>query len=248
MTGYSSVETNDKEKEPEQVAEEKPKKEEALAEKIEYPAAATDAEDIVRQPPGIKVEGMYSGTAPDEEDKDLDKLMSKFETEGLGNEEIFNGLVHWFGLDYTEVNDALANYEPDFGELDITKEKKKIKNIAVHIDSSGSMAAAVPGGEKMALAKGAIKRFASSLPADSIISLRAYGHKGTGKNEDKAMSCSSTEVMYEANTFNDTAFSEALNKFKPSGWTPLASSIKAAYDDLKINATEEYREHLICSQ
>ncbi|MEH7523084.1 hypothetical protein V7149_07305 [Bacillus sp. JJ1503] len=239
VAGCSSVETNDKEKDPKPSADEKQKEEEKQAVKIEYPAAATEAVEIVHQPIGVKLEGMYSDDRPNKEDVDIDNLMSEFGVEELGNEEIYNGLVHWFGLDYTEVNDALAKYEPDFGELDITKEKKKIKNIAVHIDSSGSMAAAVPGGEKMALAKGVINRFASSLPSDSIISLRAYGHKGTGKNEDKKMSCSSTEVMYEANTFNETEFNEALNKFKPSGWTPLASSIKASYEDLKVKAGED---------
>ncbi|WNS75988.1 VWA domain-containing protein [Bacillus sp. DTU_2020_1000418_1_SI_GHA_SEK_038] len=45
--------------------------------------------------------------------------------------------------------------------------------------------------------------------------------------------------MYEANTFNETEFNEALNKFKPSGWTPLASSIKAGYEDLKAKAGED---------
>lgn len=173
IAGCSSVETNEKEKESKLSAVEKQKEEEKQAVKIEYPAAATEAEEIVHQLIGVKLEGMYSDARPDKEDVDIDNLMSEFGVEELGNEEIYNGLVHWFGLDYTEVNDVLANYEPDFGELDITKEKKKIKNIAVHIDSSGSMAAVVPGGEKMALAKGAINRFASGLPSDSIISLRA---------------------------------------------------------------------------
>jgi len=68
--------------------------------------------------------------------------------------------------------------------------------------------------------------------------LRTYGHKGTGNDKDKQLSCSSTEVMYETNTYNEQNFSAALNKFKPSGWTPIAASIKAGYDDLKTKAAE----------
>ena len=47
------------------------------------------------------------------------------------------------------------------------------------------MAAYVPGGIKMDLAKNAINKYASGLPQDSVISLRVYGHKGTGSDSDK---------------------------------------------------------------
>ncbi|MBU8881359.1 VWA domain-containing protein [Bacillus sp. FJAT-29790] len=240
ISGCSIAETTDKEKNSNQEEEKNPKeKEKKTVEKIEYPVAATEPEEIVRQPIGIKMVGVYSDTNVNNVDPDFEHLMAGFGTEGLGSEEIFNGLVHWFGVDYSLAYETLAKYEPDFGELDLTKEKKKTKNIAIHIDSSGSMAAAVPGGEKMKLAKESVRNFGSSLPADAFISLRAYGHKGSGKNEEKAMSCSSTEMMYETNTFDETLFNEALNKFKPSGWTPLAAAIQSAYDDLKIKAGEE---------
>ena len=90
----------------------------------------------------------------------------------------------------------------------------------------------------MDLAKNAIKKYASGLPQDSVISLRVYGHKGTGSDSDKILSCSSTEVMYEANSYQNENFSNALTQFKPSGWTPLAATIKSAYDDLKIKSAD----------
>ena len=241
LSACSNAETTDKEKNPKQSAEEKRIEPEKPVIKIEYPVAAVKPEDIVQQPIGIKLEKANSESEQTEDEGlNMDEVMAKFETTDLEGDEIFNGLVHWFGLDYTLAHDALANYEPDFGKLDVTKQQKpKTKNIAIHIDSSGSMAAHVPGGEKMTLAKSAIKSFAGGLPKDALITLRAYGHKGTGKPEDKNLSCSNTEVMYETSTYDENGFTGALNKFKPTGWTPLASSIQAAYDDLKVSATEE---------
>lgn len=206
----------------------------AKEEKVEYPEAPTTPEEIVQQPPGIKL------TNASIEKEELENYLTEFETEGLEPEQIYNGLVHWFGYDYQEAYEGLSNFEPDFGELDISKEQgNKVKNIAIHLDSSGSMAGQVSGGVKMNLAKTAIKKYASGLPKDSIMSLRVYGHKGTGNDSDKSLSCSSTEVMYAASKYDEAAFSNALEKFKPSGWTPLAASIKQAYEDLNVTATEQ---------
>lgn len=168
-----------------------------------------------------------------------EEVMADFEAEGMTAEEVYNGLVHWFAVDYSEVNDALANYEPAFGEYGAEEEDQKTKNISIQIDSSGSMNGQVNGGVKMNLAKEAVENFAAGFPEDTIMTLRTYGHKGTGDDKDKAMSCESTEVMYETNTYDEAAFKTALGKFKPSGWTPLAASIKAGYEDLKAKAGED---------
>lgn len=198
---------------------------------VEYPPAARTPEKIAQQPVGQKI-----NTSLDQ--AEIKNIMTEFEAEGMTSEQIYDGLVHWFGFDYKRAYEELRDFEPDFGELDITKEQEsKVKNIAIHLDSSGSMAGQVSGGVKMELAKDALKKYAAGLPEESIISLRVYGHKGTGSNQDRSLSCSSTEVMFEANTYNETTFSGALEKFKPSGWTPLAASIQKAYEDLKTNAS-----------
>lgn len=198
--------------------------------KVEYPGAPTVPEEIVQQASGIK----------SSEESITEELMSEFETEGQTPDSIYNGLVHWFAQDYQDAYAQLRDYEPDYGELDLTKgEENKVKNIAIHLDSSGSMAAAVPGGIKMDLSKAALKQYASGLPNDSLVSLRVYGHKGTGSDADKELSCSSTEMMYGASTYDEATFASALEKFKPSGWTPLAASIKNAYEDLKATANEQ---------
>lgn len=239
ISACSNNETTKKEKEEEssvEVAnEEKETKEE---EKVDYPEASKDPEQIVLQHMGIKTEEALTLMENAKDVSEWDGVMEEFQVDEMDSTEIYNGLIYSFGLDYTNTYSPLANYQPDYGEYDIAKKEEAFKNIAIHLDSSGSMAAYVPGGIKMDLAKQAIKKYASGLPIDSVISLRVYGHKGTGSDSDKSLSCSSTEVMYAANAYNDAGFSDALTKFKPSGWTPLAASIKGAYDDLKPKAVE----------
>jgi Ca-activated chloride channel homolog len=214
------------------------KEEKTEKEPVQYPEAATSAEEIVKQQIGeISEKAMVEGS--EESEMSEEELVADFETEGMSAEEVYNGLVHLFAVDYTAVNEALVNYEPDFGEYGGQEEKQKAKNIAIHIDSSGSMNGQVSGGVKMNLAKDAVKNFAAGFPEDTYMTLRTYGHKGTGSDEDKAMSCASTEVMYETNTYEQDSFKTALGKFKPSGWTPLAASIKAGYKDLKTKAGED---------
>ena len=78
------------------------------------------------------------------------------------------------------------NFEPDYGEYGIDKKEMKQLNISVLIDASGSMKAYVGGEQMMASAKDAVKRFGAGLPEDTIVSLRVYGHEGTGSSADKA--------------------------------------------------------------
>ncbi|WP_428910642.1 VWA domain-containing protein [Niallia sp. Krafla_26] len=206
---------------------------------IEFPEAASNPEQIVTQTKGIKADEAGSLMEGDKYDSEAwEELLQDFKKGDFESADLYNGLIHTFGSDYQESYEALGNFEPDYGEYDVIANQETVKNIAIHLDSSGSMAAYVPGGIKMDLAKDAIKKYASGLPNDSMISLRVYGHKGTGSDQDKDLSCGSTEIMYAVNTYQDEPFSSALTQFKPSGWTPLASTIKSAYDDLKMKASD----------
>ncbi|MEC2057639.1 VWA domain-containing protein [Peribacillus psychrosaccharolyticus] len=198
-------------------------------EKVEFPTSSTDAVDIVKQPEGIKVK---------ETDAAEKSVMEKFPAENLTNEELVNGLVYWFAMDYSSIDKLLTDYEPNFAEYEGKEQEEKIQNVAIHLDSSGSMIGAVRDGVKMDLAKKAIQSFGEDFPEDSYLSLRTYGHKGNNENSGKKLSCSSTELMYEPSHYDEGTFNEALNKFKPTGWTPLANSVKAGYEDLKVKADE----------
>ena len=163
--------------------------------------------------------------------------MDDFPVENLTVEEIFNGIVDWYAMDYSSVHDPLINFEPDYGEYGIDKKEMKQLNISVLIDASGSMKAYVGGEQMMASAKDAVKRFGAGLPEDTIVSLRVYGHEGTGSSADKGMSCASNELIYSPDVYEESSFNEALTQFEAAGWTPLAAAIKAGGEDLQVKAS-----------
>lgn len=105
-------------------------------------------------------------------------------------------------------------------------------NIQILLDASGSMASQVDGGVKMNLAKEAIAEFASVLPEDAQVSLRVYGHKGTNELDGKELSCAATEEVYPLGGYDKEKFTDALDQFGPTGYTPLALAIEAAGEDL----------------
>ncbi|WP_339160842.1 VWA domain-containing protein [Siminovitchia sp. FSL W7-1587] len=126
----------------------------------------------------------------------------------------------------------------DVSEEELNEQPDEV-NIAVLIDASGSMKAEVPGGIKMALAKSSIEQFSESLPENVNISLSVFGHKGTGSDQDKKMSCESIETVYPLKAYDQKAFSAALDQFDASGWTPLASAIQKAEKELKETSGEQ---------
>ncbi|WP_084783108.1 vWA domain-containing protein [Bacillus dakarensis] len=141
-----------------------------------------------------------------------------------------------FHEDYANPAEALGVLELEaFGSPDIEDERFQFKenlNVEILLDGSGSMANIINGRSMMDIAKESIKEFAASLPEGTNIALRVYGHKGTGSDADKKLSCSSNELIYEMNSYNADALGQALNGIKPAGWTPLAKAIEEAKNDL----------------
>ncbi|SMO94476.1 vWA domain-containing protein [Melghirimyces algeriensis] len=105
-------------------------------------------------------------------------------------------------------------------------------NIMILLDSSGSMADKVKGGVKMDLAKKAVKNFSSNMPQGANVSLLVYGHKGSNAKADKETSCASMEEVYPLGPYKTKTFQNSLDRFHPTGWTPLAGAMKEAKEKL----------------
>lgn len=205
---------------------------------IKFNDAPSSAEDIIAAGAGVKMKDMSTSSKWKLNPEDL-AIMEGFPVEELSKDEMINGIVEWFAMDYTDVHKPLIDFEADYGEYGIDKREMKQLNLSVLIDASGSMKATIDGEQMMALAKDAVERFGTELPEESIVSLRVYGHAGTGSKADKAMSCSSNELIYGPDSYNDTEFKDALTKFEAAGWTPLAAAIKAGGGDLRTRASEK---------
>ncbi|MDR6227041.1 vWA domain-containing protein [Desmospora profundinema] len=195
--------------------------------------ASQSIEDILEAEPGTFAGDQY----------DIDQIKKELKKhDKMDPEEAYGLMLSLVAEDYRPFKKAFDEFDtehklsdqPDIATgLDFVPEKL---NVAILLDASGSMAAQVPGGVKMDLAKDAVHHFASNLPKEATVSLRVYGHKGSNSRKDKAISCDSNEVIYEANTYDDDRFQQSLDSVKPTGWTPLAAAIQSARDDLSTNS------------
>jgi Mg-chelatase subunit ChlD len=112
------------------------------------------------------------------------------------------------------------------GKIVLPAEKKVYFSIL--LDASGSMKEKIGNKTKMDIAKAAVQKFASTLPSNSNISLRVYGHKGSGSQSDKVASCNSTEEIYNSVGYQSSSFQSALQFIQASGWTPIAKALEGA--------------------
>jgi Ca-activated chloride channel homolog len=206
--------------------EDPPKQKEEKEEKAEFPKAATDPEEMMIHGPGKLADANYSEEAMKEAFK---KIPNK-----LSSEEAYNAVIHYLAEDYKEDYEYYKNLNTT---IEVPGNDKpgngKTLNVAILLDSSGSMAAKIGGKTKMEIAKEAVRNYASKLPQGSNVMLRVYGQKGSNADSDKKVSCESTEVVYELNTYNEGDFQNSLDQFKPTGWTPIAGAIQAAQKDLE---------------
>jgi Ca-activated chloride channel homolog len=244
--------------------EEAEKAEAASDEKI--PEAAADVEGMVAQQPGKIVKELLDPelevadswdsqkyfdfneqTLQPAAEKEMKAYFS--EHKDMTGSQVYDYLVYQLGSGlYQSYYEDLVSFEhghempelPD-GEDEIQQAKNQKSNVVILMDASGSMKADVNGGNKMALAKETIKEFTGSLEDDSSVSLMAYGHVGSGSDEDKAKSCSSIEAVYPLGAYDKTAFNQSMDSFEASGWTPLAGAIGKARELLSAYNSKEYK-------
>lgn len=195
----------------------------------------TDYEkELLRKP------GPYSGDNYDEAavQAELDKLPADLTTEQYTEE-----MIHLLAEDYHEEVEIFVNFNsevetsvasPD-GSID--QPEMKTAHYAILIDASGSMAADAGGKTRWQAAQEAVTEFAEKIPENATISLRVYGHEGTGSDADKALSCESTESFYN-DQYEAETFETALNKAKPAGWTPIALGLETVKEDIPESADE----------
>lgn len=158
-------------------------KEKEVVKSVTYPEQPSKAKEMVQQPAGIHSEDLYASLVSSNVDSELPmgSAIEDMVVKDLEPEELYNGLIHYLGADYSLVFESLKNFTPDYGAYDLSKEQPSFKNVAIHLDSSGSMNAQVSGGVKMDLAKQAIATYASGLYLLPVKFLLEYtGTRGQG--------------------------------------------------------------------
>jgi D-amino-acid dehydrogenase/Ca-activated chloride channel family protein len=200
--------------------------------------AATDISGMVKEGPGP-----YAGTNYNTENFQKE-VLNKF-TKNTSIQDMYNQIVYNLAENYEGSIQKIQAISPAYtydanrpGESAQSQgQTKKKVHVQILLDASGSMKAKIGGKTKMELAQAAVKQFAASLQEGTEVSLRLYGHKGSGSNADKQLSCSNTEVVYPSSPYVANTFSAALQKVKPAGWTPIAKAIEDA--KTQISQTKE---------
>lgn len=104
-------------------------------------------------------------------------------------------------------------------------------NTLLILDSSGSMAGSAGGGtSKLNAAKQALRRYVAGTPDSLALGFMVYGHKGSNGPAGKAASCAGVEVLDPIGTAASQRFDATLDRFKPTGYTPLGAALRKARD------------------
>ena len=104
-------------------------------------------------------------------------------------------------------------------------------SVALVLDASGSMNAKLPEGKtRIEAAKAAVGELVAKLPADTRLSLWAYGHQSPTRKHD----CRDTQrvVAFDAIGVNKDNVLSSTRAIQAQGYTPITYVIKLVADDL----------------
>jgi Mg-chelatase subunit ChlD len=148
----------------------------------------------------------------------------------------YQKLVDKYGKEY---GDCYGNVDDSYA----CDEKKKITNLILVLDGSGSMGAKVQNESKMEIAKAAASNFVGSLKSEVNFGFVVYGQKGS--TAQKAISCAGIDTIATLGKLNATATKAEIAKLKPVGWTPIADSLKKAQTLLEKYPADKYRNIIL---
>ena len=144
---------------------------------------------------------------------------------------VYEDLVRKHGHDYvscmSDVTPELETCELPEGLTDQADSASALR-IVIALDASGSMAGVIDGGQKMDIAREAIRKFSDAIPQDTKVGLLVYGHRGSNKASGKQESCSAIEMVYPLQLLNMSDFSAAIDSINPTGWTPIEGALNQA--------------------
>lgn len=209
-----------------------------------FPATMSEAENHGE---GLWWAKLKNGQLTEQDKEAVLKKLEDINASSISNEEKGSQIKQFLVETYFPNLPGLSSFEPR-GKISLEdveaksniklngREMKEHINVAIILDASGSMKQAKGGKTLMEMAKDSISEFSSGLPENAKVSLTVYGHKGTGSDSDKELSCGSIEEIYPLSAYNAGSFTSAMNSVKPSGWTSMARSLKQTGEKLGNNS------------
>jgi len=122
-----------------------------------------------------------------------------------------------------------------------TSQAASEKSIMLVLDASGSMKAALPDGtSRMDAAKAAVAQLVSTLPAETSLALRAYGHQSPQSQKN----CKDSALLTPFDTVgkNKAAVIAKALSLQPQGYTPITYALTLAGEEM---LAQEAASHVV---
>jgi hypothetical protein len=116
----------------------------------------------------------------------------------------------------------------------LLSQQQRTVNVELILDSSGSMAETIDGGQtRIDAAKQVLNEVIDALPErDGInVGFRVYGHKGTNTEAGRSESCRSSELKVPISGVDKAALLAQVQTYTPVGWTPISRSLRESLND-----------------
>ncbi len=214
--------------------------------KVSSISLGSSIEDLKQQKGGVLVKELTlemelnSSAESFQYDQQIKSGLEKLTKQAKDPQQIQKGIIQLLGSpNYSEPIKVAEDFQPDFEEpylpdpatkqgIESNESSAPPENAIILLDASSSMLLASGNQIRMDIAKDAVSRFAKTIGEQSDVSLVVYGHKGSESDGDKELSCSGIEEVFPLGSYDQSAFSQALDSFESKGWTPLAGAISKA--------------------
>ncbi|HCF27197.1 MAG TPA: hypothetical protein DEV81_08340, partial [Cyanobacteria bacterium UBA11049] len=150
-------------------------------------------------------------------------------------EAYYQQLIAQYGENYQQCLEQVDRSVEELAASDADKQEQptsKQNNVLIALDASGSMVGKINDETKLDVAKSAIARFVTELPKTTQVGLTVFGHQGSNKEADKAISCAGIDAIYPLAQLNDLQFAQAVDSFQATGFTPMAATLERLNQNL----------------
>lgn len=136
-----------------------------------------------------------------------------------------------FGATLLLASCGISNPVNIFG-AGLVGENESAEPTALIVDGSGSMNLFEDSETRIESAKAAAGAYVDSVPDGTSFALWSYGLNTSNSEEEKSRGCSDTSNLITATTIDPGTVREAISSIAPSGWSPIASTMKQAGESL----------------
>ena len=196
---------------------------------------APNAALIQQSPPPIASPAGTANTQPNALTQPNIQSLSASYAAANAAEAYYQQLIAQYGENYQQCLEQVDRSVEELANSDADKQEQptsKQNNVLIALDASGSMVGKINDETKLDVAKSAIASFVAELPKTTQVGLTVFGHQGSNKEADKAISCAGIDTIYPLAQLDDLQFTKAVDSFQATGFTPMAATLELLNQNL----------------